>query len=135
MAHHSQEGAFRLVGCFGGSPGLLYCFHRLLALRDIQIKGKNPDLPTFYYHRSTQDFHNDKSVILAPSPGKSMNDLPLLGAGLVAAGFGTMLWRAHQFIQVAPKNLNLRVAEQLLKGRVAGHNRVIKVRTDYGDGA
>ena len=127
MAHRGQERAFRLVGGFGGSPALLYGFHRLLAFGNIQIQSKKADLFTFHHHRSPQEFHIDQALILAPPPGSRMNDLSLLGEGTVGAGFHTIFWTANQFIQVVPK--------QLLKSRVAGHNRVVNVSTGHSDRA
>src|SRR5205085_2145536 len=131
VAHRGQEGTFRLVGCFGSSPGLLYCFHGPYALGNIQIEGKNPDLPTFYHHWSHQNFHIDQAVISALPPGRTMNDLPSVGAGLVAAGFGMILRATHYFIQVAADYLSLAVAEQLLKSRVASHDIVLNISTDH----
>ena len=133
MAHHSQKRTFRLIGRFGCCPGLLYCFHRLLAFSNIHIEGKKSNPSIFYQHRNTQDFHIDQGAILASPPGHTMNDLPCVGSSLVSAGFGTILRATHDFIQVAADDLSLDVAEQLLKGRVACHNLVIKVRTDDSD--
>src|SRR5436853_332806 len=64
-----------------------------------------------------------------------MNDLPTVGSGTVASGFRIILWATHYFIQVAADYLGLGVPEQLLKGRVAGHNLVVNVSTDYCDWA
>ncbi len=135
MAHRGQERAFRLVGGFSGSPGLLYGFHCLLAFGNIQIQSKKADLSTFHHHRSPQEFHIDQALILEPPPGSSMNDLSLLGEGTVGAGFRTIFWTANQFIQVAADDLSLSVPKQLLKSRVAGHNRVVNVSTGHSDRA
>src|SRR5947209_8768150 len=94
------------------------------------MEEKNPHVPTGY-----SDWDPDDFQVPVPPPGHETNDLSLLDAGLVAAGFGTILWRAHHLIHVATKNLGLRVAEQLLKGRVAGHNRVINISPDDCDRA
>ena len=59
-----------------------------------------------------------------------MNNFPLLGPGSVVAGFGTILWRADRFIQVASDDFALAVPKQLLKGRIAGYNRVINIYPD-----
>src|SRR2546430_331705 len=64
-----------------------------------------------------------------------MNDLPTVGSGTVASGFRIILWATHYFIHVTADYLGLGVLEQLLKGRVAGHNIVVNVSTDDCDRA
>ena len=78
----------------------------------VTAKAASPAKADSKSHRvdSNRDFI-EQAVILAPPSAYATNDYPLLNEGSVVAGFHTILRAAHDFNDVATRDLGLSIAE------------------------